>query len=115
MGENRLHEIKKLQGEVHRWFWSSCPWGIGVLVEMVRVVPGVAYNVLEGKNVSYPELTPALIFFVSWWVQYEIAEHKLLDMERRNFAYSNDRGHGIRYGFPERFIEKINLMRIKLR
>lgn len=77
----------------------------------MRTVPGVISKLLEEKPGPFPELLPFLAFFLVWWIQYEITEHKLIDLERKNFAA----GLPVKYGFPEKFISKINLMNIKLR
>ncbi|MDP1743717.1 MAG: hypothetical protein Q8L51_02920 [Candidatus Amesbacteria bacterium] len=117
MSENRLPKIKDLQKQVWWWFWLSSPWGIGALVEISTTIPKVLGNIIDGKNGPFPELVPFLIYFSLWLVQYERAEHKLIEMEWQNLSYAKDHDGilAVEYGRPEKFIAKFNLMHIKLR
>ena len=116
MPENRLVEIGKLQKKVQRWFWLSCPWGAGVLAETIRTGPQVVNYFTEGKTGPFPNTLPFALLFAAWWILYERAELRLINLERKNFAFAQTHGRlAVQYGFPERFIEKINLMHIKLR
>lgn len=117
MSENELQKIRNLQIQVQRWFWLSCPWGIGVLVEMVRTVPNMVSSIIDGNTGPFPEIIPFALLFTAWWIQYETAEFKLIKMERRNFEYAknHDGTLAVKYGIPEKFIGVFNLMHIKLR
>jgi len=117
MTENDIQNIRNLQIQTRRWFWLSCPWGIGVLVEIVRTVPDVVIDIMEGKTGPFPEIIPFAVLFTAWWIQYEIAERTLIKMEQQNFEHSKNNGHelAVKYGLPEKFIARVNLMHIKLR
>jgi len=110
-----LNKVLSLQKKAQLLFWLSTPFLAGVLIEMVRSVPGALYKIYETDQITKGEiqqLVPAFIFFNIWhWFSYFPAEILTQEMEWRNFNL----GLPIRYGFPERFISHINAMHIRLR